>query len=313
MTRYHFRFRDVPGRGSPQKYWHYLWGYLLPTISFLIDKEASERHVPPPIFESYGPLMDGVLADYMSILALDYRMAAPHENLASSQYMERFVPRWDVLQFSMAWPYLRELPISPAPSRQERWRNGIQVLRQRKLDALTSGMKGRRLLRRIEALKRFILHALSENEPADSTGSPYLVIDRSSAPAAQHDPNCRFVQEYGTATKSLRGVARTVAKLKDLGFNVERFEPGAVGQIEQITRFSNARGVIAIRGSDLANILWLKPGSKLIVIRPQKKLSTHLYGMADLLRLDFHELGSNSPHPNLGEFPIERYLENPSL
>lgn len=311
MTSYHFRFRDVPGRGSPQKYWHYLWGYLLPTVSFLVDKGLTGSGVRPPVFESYGPLMDRVLADYMSILSLRYRIAVPHESPASSDYMEKFVPRWDVLQFSMAWSYLHELPISPAPSRQERWTTGIQVLRQRKLDALTSGMKGRRLLKEIETLKRFIFHALSEKMSASASSSPYLVLDRSSAPAVQHDPGCRFVREYGTATKSLRGVAGAVDRLRSLGFNVERFEPGAVDQVEQISRFSSARGVIAIRGSDLANILWLKPGSKLIVIRPQEKLSTHLYGMARLLRLDFHELGSDTPHPDLGQFPIERYLENP--
>jgi hypothetical protein len=311
MITYHFRFRDVPGRGSPQKYWHYLWDYLLPSVSFLINRELAGARYEPPVFDSFGPIMDGVLQDYMAILSQDYRILAAGEALAGDGIVNQFAARWDVLQFSMAGVYFRDLPIDPPPTRRERWRAGIQVLRQRKWDALTSGIDGRRLRKDLHVLRNFILDRLSAESSPDSPRSPFIVLERSTVATGEDGGNCRFLREYGTATKSLQGVSETVERLGSLGFDVERFEPGAVSQAEQIRRFSNARGVIAIRGSDLANLLWLKPGSRLIVLRPQKKLSTHLYGMARLLKLELQELACDDPYPNLARFPIECYLGSP--
>jgi len=311
MPSYHFRFRPVQGRGSPKKYWHYLWGYLLPSISKLIKKDLVNGQTQPPVFDSHGPIMDGVLRDYMSILNLEYRVLLPEERISGGQVIEHFASRWDVLQFSMMWPYLKQLPVWPEPSRQQRWRTGVQVLRQRKFQALFSGIASKQLRNDFVELKHVILRAIDQKGQRSNLNSPLLILDRSTTANESSDQNCRFTRKYGTASRSLRGVDITIKKLRVLGHEVDRFEAGAVSQAEQISRFSTARGVIAIRGSDLANMLWLQPGSKLIVLRPQKKLSTHLYGMARLLRLDMHEFTCAEMHPDLMQFPIERHLKTP--
>ncbi|MEE4331141.1 MAG: glycosyltransferase 61 family protein [Wenzhouxiangella sp.] len=310
MLSYHFRFQDVKGRGSPRRYWHYLWGYLLPSLSFLAKKGLIQGKAGPIVFDSFGPVMDRVLGEYMSLLSLEYRLADSSEDVAAAA-VKRTVPRWDLLQRSMAWVYLRELPISPPISGRQRWRTGMKILRQEKTIALRSAVASRRLMTDLAVLQDAIREALPQRQCDESSAEPYLILDRSPPPAAYAVHDSRIAREYGTATRSLRGVGETIERLRGLGCPVERFEPGAASQAEQIVRFMQARGVIAIRGAELANMHWLKPGSRLIILRPQVKLSTHLYGMARLLKLEFQELACDNPYPDLTLFAIERYIGTP--
>jgi len=252
--------------------------------------------------------MDRVLAEYMSILSLDYRIVGQQHDASDGTTAELFLPRWDLLQRSMAWVYLRQLSVSPSLSRLESWATLIKILRQEKYIALTSGIASRRLMNDLAVLKGVIRNKLSDQLSDSPSRRPYLILDRSPPPEAYAGQDSRTAREYGTATRSLRGVEEKIEQLRHLGHPVERFEPGQASQVEQIVRFSNARGVIAIRGAELANMHWLKPGSKLIVLRPQHKLSTHLYGMARLLHLNLQELACDEPHPDLAQFSVEQYL-----
>ena len=311
MSSYHFRFQDVVGRGSPRRYWHYLWGYLLPSVGFLAEKGLLPGRAGTLVFDSYGPVMDRVLDEYMSLLSLDYRLADSHRETATSSVSEQRVPRWDLLQRSMAWVYLRPLPVSPGLTRRERWSTAVSLLRQEKLWTVRSILGRQNLLRHLDRIKRIITNALPNQPVPKLSKQPFLILDRSPPPAEYAGQTDRTSREYGTATRSLRGVDETIDRLTRLGYRAERFEPGNASQIVQINRYRQARGVIAIRGAELANMHWLTEGSRLIILRTQSKFSTHLYGMAQLLELDFHELACEVQRPDLSSFAMERYLGDP--
>ena len=116
---------------------------------------------------------------------------------------------------------------------------------------------------------------------------------------------------YGVGRRSLEGVGAAASVLRGRGYRVRVFEPGAHTLREQIRAFHASKGVIGIVGAELANILWMTPGSKVIVVKPLTMdwpmLSPILARILDL------EYVSMSPepdgmHPRLDPTAVEPYL-----
>jgi capsular polysaccharide biosynthesis protein len=107
-----------------------------------------------------------------------------------------------------------------------------------------------------------------------------------------------------------------VVALTQESHRVDVFEPGAHTLEEQIRAFASCRGIIAIRGAELANIVWLSPTSKVIVINAgQFRLSQPpARGLARLLGISYAEIELGEEcYPALDDALIERiraHIEN---
>ncbi len=115
---------------------------------------------------------------------------------------------------------------------------------------------------------------------------------------------------YGVSRRGLLGIQAAKKKLLESEIPVEVFEPGQFSLTEQIKVFQSCKGIIAIKGAEFANLIWLKPHSQVILIKPlcmntvpyQKKL-------ADILDLNYIEIETDQGnYPKLDPEILEQYL-----
>jgi capsular polysaccharide biosynthesis protein len=87
------------------------------------------------------------------------------------------------------------------------------------------------------------------------------------------------------------------------------YEPGRYTLVEQIRTFYNADGVVAIRGADLANLLWLKPGSLVFMVNPMGKGSFHIYNYCCILKLFLVERLTKTNFPSFLDFQFDKLIK----
>ena len=94
-----------------------------------------------------------------------------------------------------------------------------------------------------------------------------VILDRvRSNPKYDLQKNIGSKYDYGFARRALNGIPEAVEVLSKSGEDFFIYNPGADSYLDQIWSYSAARNVIAIRGAELANVLWMNPGSKVIEI-----------------------------------------------
>lgn len=64
---------------------------------------------------------------------------------------------------------------------------------------------------------------------------------------------------------------------KSKGRNILKYEPGSENIFGQIKKFYESDAVIGIKGAELSNAFWMKPGSKMFVVTPHTMRSTPVY------------------------------------
>src|SRR5438093_24212 len=137
------------------------------------------------------------------------------------------------------------------------------------------------------------------------------VMDTKTAELAGYAPEGGRAERrtYGTSRRSLLGIEEAAVALSRQSHRVAVFEPGRHTLAEQIRTFRNCKGIIAIRGAELANIVWMNPTSKVIVINAGK---FHLsappaWGLAKLLGIRYIEIDwGEDPYPRLGNELVQR-------
>lgn len=147
---------------------------------------------------------------------------------------------------------------------------------------------------------RFLATA-SEQSPITSNGE-WLLLQRS----AEHD----FYQQggeaefphYGTGRRSIANLEELSEKLAKAGIPIRLYEPGAADLLDQISTFNRSQGVIAIRGAELANIMWMRPGQKVVMVATPVQEETHVsWNLAHLFGVDFYRLTATSNYPKIDE------------
>ncbi|MFC3878634.1 glycosyltransferase 61 family protein [Algoriphagus namhaensis] len=260
-------FKSDPKRGGDLgNYWHYLLGYFLPVINY-INTHKSEIQAKHLIFDSCNPLSDEILKEYLQstdfthsfeklgpksidvprkdwkslkgkvnrkLLQLELLLRGSHASIFTYHQFRKCgkqlsVPRWDKYldQYGKFLPETQEL-----------------------------------ISKMVEELKTW----------ADSTNSTHrskiLVLKRADPPAitqTEAGQEARWLPGYGTERRSLREPEKLVSQLLALGFDASLFTPGDHNLKSQIQAFSAANVVIAIRGAELINMLWMSPGSMIIM------------------------------------------------
>lgn len=272
--------------GNHEHYFHFTWGYLLP----LIDRILSiPEDAPPPGIEvqSCGPTMDPRFEDVARWVEVPLRVAQMRGETVKS---EEWVARWDV------------------------WLRSRFALRVRIASALHARGLRHCVLTGIERVRAFaIARALAESTSAASTeraGREWLLLKRSEEPS--------FYRVGGPAAKPTYGVTRrSIANLEELGGELSRrglpvriYEPGRDDLAAQIRTYHDAAGVVGIRGAELANILWMRPGSGVVMlVTPVKRENNVARHIALVCGLAARPIPVESDHPVVSADALMREID----
>jgi hypothetical protein len=283
--------------GNAQHYFHFMWGYLLPAL----DRILSDLPGPPsPGFEvqSCGPVMDPRLRELAGWLDVPIRFAGAEEAEGRPVRVE-LVPRWDL------------------------WLRSRTSFRLRLALAMSRAGRRHPVLAGIERVREFVLsHArgsgIHDAGNGDSTSvargpcetGDWLLLKRSEEPAFYREGGPAEKPTYGVTRRSIANLESLTAELARRGLPVRIYEPGRDDLAQQVRRYQAAAGVIGIRGAELANIVWMKPGSRVVMlVTPVKRENNVARHIALVCGLKARRIHVGSDHPIVSADEVLRQID----
>jgi hypothetical protein len=304
---YLFAFDHGRGAGVREHFFHFMWGYLLPALSAIIDirsRAHSGQGHDEFIFTSCGPVMDGKTAEMARLLGVEFSIVQGEREARRSGAVRTVLPRWDSFlcdhaQYARLSGGIAMLRVVRQMARQRSW---PPILWSRG-----------RLIRKIRRVREVVLEQVLAREAAEgSDRAPrcYYILERSAQPTYYAAEGGGATEPtYGTSRRSLVGIDRAAIALSRDSCRVGVFEPGAHTLEEQIRTFSRCQGIIALRGAELANVVWLEPGSRVIVVNAGtfQLPAPPAWTLARLLGISYVEIDwGNDPYPTLTDAQIDR-------
>ena len=274
-------FAGPGNRGSREHFFHFMLGYLLPGLEWW-TRRAPDR---AGRILTCGPLMDERILELSSLMGLEVRIEPGWPALDATKPGEVFhCPRWDL------WLMTRQL------NKFRLW------LASRRSGSVLSGM------RRIQALilKNCGLGALSNHPPKPE----WLLLDRSEEHDFYRQGGDAEISSYGKGRRAIANLVELELELKKAGIQVKIYEPGANPIQHQIKTFHEAHGIIGVRGAEFANLLWMRPGSRALMIAtptPRKNQATR--NLALLQGISFQSLAVDTKYPVVSGQDIIQMLQ----
>ncbi|MEL7425333.1 MAG: glycosyltransferase family 61 protein, partial [Bacteroidota bacterium] len=212
------------------------------------------------------------------------------------------LPRWDkVLQrtsFFLFWPSRLHTDF-PFKSTKK-----YKDIRKGLFRNLWSGY----LLRRSVLQMRRLLIDKVGVENVDETAE-YLLIKRSEMPSFYAADGGAKKKGYGVFRRSFQDLDAGQNTLSQDGIAAKIFEPGKHTLSKQVKKFNAAKGVVAVRGADLVNIIWLRPGTRVFMINTKNNPPFHFYNLAAILGLKLVERCTYSHFPAFQDLQISELIE----
>jgi hypothetical protein len=257
--------------GSIEHFWHFLFGVAFPLLDFHRRNPDRLRGARLEL-ESCGPVMDRVLPPLFRGLGLD--LAAAPAPTAEPAGDEPDRARWIA---SLADGCIR-LP---------RWDQRLE----------TAGISDAAFAESIRATAAFVaaeasgLGCCRETTPSDG----YLLLRRSPEPDYYGPGGGADAKGYGTGRRELSGLEPCLEALAARGIPAAVYEPGAHELACQIRHFARARGVIGLRGAELANLAWMRPEAVVLMLcwtsprTPPQRLLAAALGIGRYRELELRE------------------------
>lgn len=270
MENCYFRFDEARPFGSAEHFYHFMWGYLLPA-SFLA---LSRKNAPAGslatryLFRSCGPLMDALIRELFHDLGYHFLIDSQERLDADHGLTVLKVPRWD-LWVDTEWTYQGDtLAVFP---------NTILPV------------AGQVFFLRASLLAKLLMPA---TKPHPDIEPAFLLLKRSQQHDYYRPGGPAEIAGYGTGRRELRGLEQACNFLNDQGLPCAIYEPGRYGLREQVNTFHRCRGVIAMRGAEVANLVWMRPGSQVLVINPANIMHPRPPArvLASLFNLEYREI-----------------------
>ena len=154
----------------------------------------------------------------------------------------------------------------------------------------------------VERVREFILgHALSGPPPSTDSvreGAEWLLLKRSEEPSFYRPDGPAEKPNYGLTRRSIANLDALAAELESRGMPVRIYEPGQDDLATQVRTYHAAAGVIGIRGAELANIVWMRPGSGVVMlVTPVKRENNVARHLAIVRGLRMQQIAVDSDHP----------------
>ncbi|MEM6693973.1 MAG: hypothetical protein AAF626_04850 [Pseudomonadota bacterium] len=256
-----------------KNYFHFKLGYLLPVASHCLRNRAKIlARSEPVICRSCSPALDAVLHQLAEILCLPIELedkAAPIFRTAQAKLM----PRWDmhfgrrrlldIAENGVNDPDRRPVATQPAIDARN-------TATKRPMDRLRQRFFLRASCARVDKEMQVVRHALQnrlgiEQRMSENQASSVLILRR--APSQPQSQERDIVS--GAARRALVGTDTLQHQVTSIGLPADVYEPGSDTLRGQIKRFSQCRGVIALRGAEIANCFWMARGAFLIIANPK--------------------------------------------
>jgi hypothetical protein len=294
--------------GSKQHFWHFMLGYLLPSIHCITERLAGNidncQKDCEFLFQDCGPLMNPITKELLDLMGIPHRILPSLQAANAVDFPNNiWVPRWDVgLTYSNYFLFHlsklvtdRRIPLAVKLSNVGRFNFKDYYF-------------GVRLKKKLHATRNLILSKLSDRAAIPENDS-YLLLDRSNQPEYYSDAGAAEKKGYGKSRRAFTNLQDGCQRLSADGISVSVYEPGGDSIIGQIRKFNASKGVIGLRGAEMANLLWLEPGKKVIVIDTMVGYPIHLYNFASMLGLQMTMLHASTQYPNFVDLNVGRYLK----
>jgi hypothetical protein len=252
-----FEFAASRGSGARDHFFHFLMGYVLPSLSRALA--VADRDVS---FECCGPLLNVTLADACGLMGL---------NLVPRDLSEGFTPvvaqRWD--------NWLFRLDGSAPPL-------ALVEAFQRATDSVCTAVLNR---------------AADVAPPGPDAGHYILILQRSPTHTYYRVGGPAFFPGYGSERRQLRNVGAVAAALESAGFPVRLVDMGSVPFAEQVALFRDAKAVIGARGAEFAHLFWMRPNAYAFMFAtPIQKLNHASRTLAFIRSIRFTEVPVADDH-----------------
>lgn len=252
--RYRIRLKSVKGRDFPEEFYHFMLGYCLPGMNELL-KRLEGSHISEVDIEKYGPIMDQKFAELLNLFSIHHRFVEPHEDTPPGT-ATIYPPRWDIWSFDII--SYRSLGVF---AKMKVLAKSI-LQKPYAVDSFWWNQKGFR-----KEIKRLTQHILERLDIMDNSSNEILLLKRSGRSELYDKQKERGnLHRYGVERRALIGLEEAQKKFVGNGLNMIIFEPGEYSLVEQIRKFRACSAIVTIRGAELANVMWMKPGTKAVVI-----------------------------------------------
>ena len=294
----------------PEHFFHFIWGYFLPCLSFILSNESPDRGNTMYFLRSCGPKMDPFYKEIFSLFDINYEIQK-EDTLEQSDLTKIIIPRWDMV-LVVRWYYFFDKFYRPRFNIWfKRFWDNLSFSNRHYLIRTNTFKK--KFFREVANTQNIIWNKIRKfpaNPELEKYIDQYVIMKRSEEPDYYKKGGGATELGYGAARYSLRGIEEASKTLNKMGIPVQIFEPGICSLTDQINVFRSCKGIIFIKGSECTLMNWMKPGSKIIMIRPEhnNKLPVQK-NMAQLFNLEFHEIVTDrNLHPILEPDVIYKYL-----
>ena len=305
-THYHVTYDRRVTCGSPEHFFHFLWGYLLPALHVIhtaTDTESSRY-----LFRSCGPVMDALTSEVMHLFKYPFRIVSSPSNEDANGTTRLLIPRWDLGLYRA--PLLTQDTVTSSHFLRMR-----EELKQHKAlrNALEATTYMADLAAAIAHVKSVVIekvNAVALDTDLATYAGCYLILARSPEPEFYARGGEAEIPLYGTSRRALLGIKEAARHLRQKYIPIRAFEPGKYSLTAQIKVFQRCRGVIGIRGAEFANMIWMQPRSQVLLIEPgcMNWPSVHKT-LADILELNYLEIEDHQgPYPVLQPEMVVPYL-----
>lgn len=309
---YYLKYKRLKKKGSPEHFFHFIWGYLFPALHEIFKLNSSDPSINNEkkfLIMSCGPIMNKSIDEVLSLFNYKYEIVEKDKVNNINYFKQITVPRWDLWLSNIAQrESVKSRKIYYKIVFTELFKKNIPLFINYKI--FRAGF----LLKIIEIRSSFFerINALDSVDSIDLLSDKYLILKRSPQPQFYNGGGKAEISTYGSNRRELTGIENARDVLTNKNIPVQIYEPGKHSFVEQIKVFQNCKGIIGIKGAEFANLIWMKPKSKVILIWPSNMKSGPIqHALANILGLEYHQtITDEGSFPKLNAESIYQYLKD---
>jgi hypothetical protein len=277
MASYYFKYQEHPIGGYRSHYFHFLLGYFLPAIHQIEKLQlAPESQI---VVDDCGPIMNSRWREWAKESQMDLQIGLTETRLERTE----LVARWDYL-------FLFQ-------KRSKLWLERIKI---------KYGLGGAPSYRDLIQLRTKLLASYG-----GATKSHWLLLKRSPAPKFYDQVSASNPHPgYGSNRRAIANFEQVAKGLISSGIPIKVVDAGSLSFADQIKVFSEAKGIIGIRGAEMSNSIWMGSDQSLIMLMTPMERENHgTRNINSLFGAKFIPIPVNSEFPILKTKEIIPYLK----
>lgn len=275
--------------GSREHFFHFLLGYLLPGLYAAGVHKSSFDSSTVLEFMDCGPLMNERISDACDALGIQHviKRGGAGSDPRANQSRNVRAPRWDG----------RLCSCKRSAIRLRHWPEEV-ILK----------IRGHSTAASIQQFRDFFLRATVESG-IQPQKPEWLLLRRSAQPHYYSKSGGSEKPGYGMKRRSILNIDILAEDLAAAGWPVRIYEPGTANLVEQASTFHHCAGVIGIRGAELANIVWMRPGTKVLMLANPVGIENYgAFNLANTLNVEFDQLMVSTRFPSVSASDIIQRL-----